>query len=149
MAALWFDGLLLQAEEAGVYFLPVDDADELREAAAVNCFRCVSVDLSDCGGGEALMARLAAALHLPDFAASEPAAFADALAEMRGHDARGLVLLLEHSEGLRREAVADFKAMMESLQAASGRWAVRGTPLWTFIALDEAEFEALDETRDD
>lgn len=145
MAVLWFDGLLLQADEAGVYFLPGDDADELREAAAVNGFRCLRVDLGECVEGVSLMAALAGALHLPAYAADEQAAFTDALCELRGHDARGLVLLLDNSAGLRRAAVVDFKAMMESLQAASRRWAARGTPLWSFVALDEVEFDALDE----
>lgn len=145
MAVLWFDGLLLQADEAGVYFLPEDDAGELREAAAVNGFRCLRVGLGECVDGVSLVAALAGALHLPAYAAGGLASFADALCELRGHDARGLVLLLEGSEGLRHEAMADFKAMMESLQSASRCWAARGTPLWSFVAMGEDEFDALDD----
>jgi hypothetical protein len=58
-------------------------------------------------------------------------------------EAQGLVLLLEHSEDLRRDAAAEFKAAMETLQAQSCTWARSGRPLWTFIALADDEFDAL------
>jgi hypothetical protein len=106
----------------------------------------VRIDLGHCADGPALLAGLAEALHLPGYAMDGAETFADALAELRGHDARGLVVLLERSEALRRAAVADFKAVAEILQAASLRWAARGTPLWTFIAMAEGEFESLGET---
>jgi hypothetical protein len=38
MTITWFDGLLLQRQDAGIYFLPASDIDELVEAAAVNRF---------------------------------------------------------------------------------------------------------------
>ena len=61
-----------------------------------------------------------------------------------GHaEAHGRVLLLEHSDELRREAPAEFKAAMERLQAASREWAGTGRPLWSFIALADDEFDAL------
>lgn len=144
MSVLWFDGLLAQVRDAGVYFLPEDDIAELREAAAVNSFRCVRVDLRDCRGKPCFLARLADALHLPAHFGHNWDALADALGDMRAHDTKGLVIVLEQSEGLRREAVADFKVAMEVLQAASVEWAERATPLWTFVALPETEFDALD-----
>jgi 2,4-dienoyl-CoA reductase-like NADH-dependent reductase (Old Yellow Enzyme family) len=55
----------------------------------------------------------------------------------------GLVLLLEHTEQLRAFAVEDFKAVMEVLQSASLEWARMQLPLWSFIALDETEFDAI------
>ena len=144
MSVLWFDGLLAQVRDAGVYFLPEDDIAELREAAAVNCFRCVRVDLQGCHDKSGLLVCLADALHLPAHFGQNWDALADALGDMRAHDTKGLVIVLEHSEGLRRDAVAVFKMAMEVLQAASSEWAERGTPLWTFVALPETEFDALD-----
>lgn len=143
MSVLWFDGLLAQVRDAGVYFLPEDDIAELREAAAVNCFRCVRVDLRGCRDKQEFLARMADALHLPGHFGHNWDALADALGEMRAHDTKGLVVLLEHSASLRSEAIAVFKTAMEVLQAASGEWAERGTPLWTFVALPEVEFDAL------
>ena len=55
----------------------------------------------------------------------------------------GVVLLLEHSGKLRRGATADFKRAMEVLQGACREWAGRGVPFWAFVALPDAEFEAL------
>ena len=122
MAVLWFDGLLTRLEDAGVYFLPEDDLDELLEAAAINRFPLLRVNLAGCRDQRDLLLRMGLD-KLPD--------------------APGLVLLLEHSDDLRREAPAEFKAAMEVLQAASRDWAMSGRPLWTFIALADDEFDTL------
>ena len=56
----------------------------------------------------------------------------------------GQVLLLEHSDDLRVAAPRRIQAGMETLQRrqrATGPGAA--LPLWTFIVLDEAEFDAL------
>lgn len=122
MGVLWFDGLLTRLDDAGVYFLPEPDLDELLEAAAINRFPLLRVNLAGCRDPADLLLRMGLD-QLPD--------------------APGLVLLLEHSEQLRAAAPADFKSAMETLQAASRDWAGRGKPLWTFIAMAEDEFDRL------
>ena len=144
MSVLWFDGLLTQVQDAGVYFLPNDDVDELIEAAAVNRFACLRIDLRDCSDKRGLLTRLADALHFPAHFGHNWDALADALGDLRRGDVPGFVLLLEHSEALRRSAAADFKTAMEVLQAACREWAERDTAFWCFIALPDAEFDALD-----
>ena len=141
MGVLWFDGLLAQVGDAGVYFLSEADLDELLEAAAVNSFPCLRVNLRDCTGPADLLLRVAGALQFPPPA--DLAGLAPALRVLRTPGMPGLVLLLEHSEALRARAVDDFKAAIEALQAASLEWAGMKLPLWTFIALDDAEFDAL------
>ena len=66
-----------------------------------------------------------------------------AIGQARPADAPGMVLLLEHSEDLRAQATAEFKQAMEALQSASADWATRALPLWSFIVVDEDEFDAL------
>jgi len=122
MAVLWFDGLLTRLEDAGVYFLPEADLDELLEAAAVNRFVLSRVNLAGCRDLPDLLLRIGLD---------------------RMPDAPGGVLLLEHSDDLRRAAPTEFKAAMEMLQAASQQWVASGRPLWTFIALADDEFDAL------
>ena len=143
MSVLWFDGLLAQTDDAGVYFLPDADVDELLEAAAVNTFPCVRVNLRGCLGREDLMLRLAGVLALPPHRLEDWAQLPRAIAESAPADAPGLVLLVEHSEDLRARARDEFKLAMEALQAASAEWARQQRPLWSFIVLDEAEFDAL------
>lgn len=145
MSVLWFDGLLTRLEDAGVYFMPEEDGDELLEAAAINHFPHLQVNLAGCAGKQDLLLRLAGVLSFPPYVASNFDALADALGELCQPDAPGLVLLLEHSDSLRRDCPADFKTAMEVLQAASREWAGHGRPLWTFIALDDDEFNALPE----
>lgn len=144
MSLLWFDGLLTRHEDAGVYFLPQADIDELREAAAVNQFPCLAIDLHGVRDKDGLLRRFAAALHFPPHFGHNWDAFADVLAELRPGDTFGLVLLLEHSDRLRRDGLEDFKAAMEVLQSVSAEWAARQRPFWSFIALSNEEFDALD-----
>ena len=143
MSVLWFDGLLAQTDDAGVYFLPEADVDELLEAAAVNTFPCLRVNLRGCQGREDLMLRLAGVLALPPHRLEEWSALPRAIAEFSPAGAPGLVLLLEHSELLREHAREEFKLAMEALQAASAEWAKQDRPLWSFLVVDEATFAAL------
>jgi hypothetical protein len=143
MTITWFDGLLLQRNDAGIYFLPESDVDELAEATAVNRFACLRVDLRGCDDKASLLERLATALPLPAHFGHNWDALADALGELRGGDVPGVVLLLEHSGALRRSAAADFKRAREVLQGACREWALRGVPFWAFVALPDEEFEAL------
>lgn len=141
MGVLWFDGLLAQVSDAGVYFLPEEDVDEMLEAAAVNRFPCLRVNLRDCVASADLLLRVAGALQFPPPA--DLVGLSAALRVLRSPGVPGLVLLLEHSEALRTHAVAEFKATIEALQAASLEWADMKLPLWTFVAMDESEFDAL------
>ena len=84
MSVLCFDGLLTQVRDAGVYFLPNDDIDELVESAAVNRFACLRIDLRDCDDKHGLLIRLADALHFPAHFAHNWDALAD---EAAGKDA--------------------------------------------------------------
>ena len=143
MSVLWFDGLLAQTADAGVYFLPDADVDELLEAAAVNTFPCMRVNLRGCRDRADLMLRLAGVLALPPHRLEDWAQLSHAIAEAAPAGAPGLVLLVEHSEDLRAHSREEFKLAMEALQAASAEWARAGRPLWSFIVLDEAEFDAL------
>ncbi len=143
MGVLWFDGLLAQVDDAGVYFLPEADIEELLEAAAINRFPCLRANLRDCAGPGDLLLRVAGALQFPP--PTDLAGLAAALRVLRIPGTPGLVLLLEHSEVLRRESTAAFKTSIEVLQGASLEWAREKVPLWCFIALTEAEFDALED----
>jgi RNAse (barnase) inhibitor barstar len=143
VSVLWFDGLLTQLDDAGIYFLPDDDIEELFEAAAVNRFPCVRVDLRDCADKTELLARIGDALKFPTHVAANFDALADALGDLRVPRLPGFVVLLENTDRLRRHAVGDFKTTMEVLQATSREWAKHQQPFWAFVALDDVEFAGL------
>jgi hypothetical protein len=144
MGVLFFDGLLTQVGDAGIYFLPEPDLDELLEAAAVNRFPCLRANLRDCTGKADLLLRIAGVFDMPPHVVQDWDALAGALERLRVPGAEGQVLLLEHSEAIRAGAPDEFKRGMEALQRVSSEWAGRGLAFWSFIVLDEAEFEALD-----
>ena len=143
MSVLWFDGLLANVDDAGVYFLPAPDVDELLEAAAVNRFPLLRINLRGCNDKADLLLRVAGVLDMPPHVVRNWDALADALGELRTPGTAGQVLLLEHSEHVRGAARDEFKTAMEVLQAASTEWAAREVPLWTFIVLSEDEFDSL------
>jgi hypothetical protein len=143
MGILWFDGLLAQVDDAGVYFLPDADVDELLEAAAVNRFPVLRVNLRGCVGDADLRLRLSGALAVPPELVHDWSELPNALERLRSPDTPGQVLLLEHSDEARAHGREDFKRAMEALQAASMAWAARKRPLWSFIVLDAATFDAL------
>ena len=143
MSVLWFDGLLANVDDAGVYFLPDADVDELLEAAAVNRFPLLRINLRGCVDKADLLLRIAGVLEMPPHVVRNWDALADALGGLRTPGTPGQVLLLEHSEQVRTTARDEFKTAMEVLQAASVNWAAGEVPLWTFIVTSEAEFDAL------
>ena len=141
MAVLWFDGLLARLADAGVYFLPDEDLEELLEAASVNRFPCLRVNLRDCNASSDLLLRVAGALQFPPPTNLE--GLGDALRVLRTPGTPGLVIVLEHSESLRTQQPGQFKAAMEMLQSASSEWAALDVPFWSFIAVPAAQFDAL------
>jgi len=145
MAVLWFDGLLARVEDAGVYFLPEPDVDELLEAASVNAFPCLRANLRGCHDRADLLLRIAGVFDMPPHVVRDWEALPGALERLRDEGAAGQVLLLEDSQDLRAAAPDEFKRAMETLQAISADWAGRGLAFWSFVVMDEAEFDALDD----
>jgi hypothetical protein len=143
MSVLWFDGLLARVEDAGVYFLPEPDVEELLEAAAVNRFPVLRVNLRGCADKPDLLLRMAGLLALPPHVVGDWNALAGAFEALRRAGAEGQVLLIEHSEDVRAAEPGEFKRGMESLQAISADWGESGHAFWSFVVLEEAEFEAL------
>jgi hypothetical protein len=144
MGVLWFDGLLARVDDAGVYFLPENDVDELLEAAAVNRFPCLRANLAGCRARADLLLRIAGVFAVPPHVVQDFDQLPDALERLRLPETAGQVLVLEHSDDLREAALEDFKRGMEVLQAISAEWATRGLAFWSFVVVSEGEFDALD-----
>lgn len=144
MGVLWFDGLLARVEDAGVYFLPENDVDELLEAAAVNRFPCLRANLSGCRARADLLLRIAGVFEVPPHVVQDFDQLPGALERLRLPETAGQVLVLEHSGDLREAALEDFKRGMEVLQGISAEWAARGLAFWSFVVVSEREFDALD-----
>lgn len=143
MGVLWFDGLLARVEDAGVYFMPEDDVEELLEAASVNRFPCLRANLAGCTGKADLLLRVAGVFEVPPHVVQEWEQLGPALERLRAPDSAGQVLVLEHTGDLRAAALEEFKAAMEALQAVSADWAARGLAFWSFVVVPEREFDAL------
>ena len=107
MSVLWFDGLLAQTEDAGVYFLPEADVDELLEAAAVNTFPCLRVNLRGCHGREDLMLRLAGVLALPPHRLEAWSELPRAMSESSPAGTAGMVIVAVNGEAASGDELKD------------------------------------------
>lgn len=129
------DGSPPPADEAGIHLVPEHEIGPLSEAAAARGVPCVRVDLDDCATKRGFLDRMSGALELPAPARRNWDAFADALGDLGRPGAPGLVLLLLHSDRIRRESPGEFQTAMEVLQAASTEWVGRRCLLRVLVAL--------------
>ena len=135
--------LLAEPEQAGTFYLTASDLAPLLAAAGALGFRCITLDLGHCDQKAELLRRLAVAFAFPAGLGHNWDALADCLGDLSWLPAQGYVLGLTHPQALRDAAVDDYATLVSILEGASLEWRERNQPFWTFIALPDAEFEAL------
>lgn len=135
--------LLVEAGEAGAFHLIDRDLQPLQSAARELGLFTVTLDLADCTDKDELLRRIAAALAFPDYFGHNWDALDECLADLAWLDAPGFVLGIEHSGALRDAGGDDYATFIAILENASDAWRDRDVPFWAFIALPDADFEAL------
>ena len=126
---------------AGVFFVTSEDiailGDIVHDAGLLACH----VDLRGCTDKATLLARMMAALDIPDERGRNWDALGDALRDLSWLPAPGYALLVGDARDLRDADEAGFDTLLALLDEASAEWATCETPFWAFLALPEAEFE--------
>ncbi len=135
--------LLVEAEQAGTFYLTASDLGPLQQAAQDVGFLCVPLDLSGCADKVALMRAFAAAFGFPEWFGHNWDALADCLGDLAWLPAEGYVLGLQNVQALRDADPADYATLIAVLEGACEDWRERGTPFWAFIALPDEQFDAL------
>lgn len=143
MSARPLPSLLVDAREAGAFFLTERDLAPLQAAARDAGLHAVTLDLAGCNDKAGLLQQVAAAFGFPDHFGHNWDALADCLADLAWLDAPGYVLGIVHSEGLRVASGDDYATLVSILEDCSDQWRARGLPFWAFIALPDDDFDAL------
>lgn len=143
MNAQPLQSLLVEAEQAGTFYLTASDLGPLHDAAHDVGLLCIRVDLAGCRDKPALMRAFAAALAFPGDVGHNWDALADALGDLDWLPAEGYVLGLQNAQELRTADPADYATLISVLEGACEDWRERGTPFWAFIALPDDQFGAL------
>jgi hypothetical protein len=94
----------------------------------------VRVDLSGCGDKAEFLARVAAALDFPAWFGGNWDAFFDCLTDLSWRPAAGYVLILEHTDDLRRDAPESLDTALAILADTAEAWRARGRTFRTCVA---------------
>jgi len=133
--------LLRDAARSDVYRLPAEAAWIFR-AAKANGFAYWRVDLAAARDKSGLLAALARALELPDWFGGNWDALQDCLDDLSWRTAPGYVIVLEHCQGLAKQARGDFDTALEVFGAAAEFWREQNIPFWVFLGgLDDAQYD--------
>lgn len=143
MNARPLQALLVEAEQAGTFYLTASDLDGLRTAAGGLGFRCVDIDLAGCADKPGLMQRFADAFDFPPHFGRNWDALADCLVDLDWMPAEGYVLTLQNLQDLRSADPADYATLVSVLEGACEDWREHGRPFWAFLALPDDQFDAL------
>lgn len=143
MNAQPLQALLVEADQAGTFYLTASDLDGLRSAASDLGFQCVDVDLAGCRDKPELMKRFADAFGFPAHFGHNWDALADGLSDLDWLPAEGYVLTLDNLQAMRTADAADYATLVSVLEGACEEWRDRGRPFWAFLALPDDEFGAM------
>ena len=141
MSESGFDLGLEDATRAGVFFVAGDVIATLAMAARDAGLLVRRIDLAGCRDKSTLMLRLATALDFPAGSGRNWDALDDRLRDLSWLPASGYALLFDAAHALRDADETSFDTLLELLDEAATDWAQRDVPLWSFLALPEAEFE--------
>lgn len=119
-----------------VQVLPFDAAgtEALCRLAGSLGLQVARVDLSGCLSKDDLLDRIAAGLAFPDWFGHNWDALFDCLAELGEAGGAGCLLVLEHADGLRREAPEVFDTAIGILGDAAVEWARRDVPFRAYVS---------------
>lgn len=144
MTDIDLSGMLADALAAGVYYVGSGSRATLVHAAHALDFAVFPIDLSGCGDRDAVLARLATALDLPDWFGGNWDALADCLNDLSWRPADGYLLLLDHAHDWQARDPAGFDTLLEIAAEAADAWTRHGVPFWLLVIAQDGEIGALD-----
>lgn len=116
---------LSDASKSGVY--RVSRIDEIADAAQGSALQVSRIQLSGTQDKQALMQRIAAALHFPDWFGANWDALEDCLGDLSWSRAGGHVLVFEGAAGLPSD---ERGILLDVLASAAASWMDRGRPFF-------------------
>jgi hypothetical protein len=129
---------LSDASKSGVY--RAAGAEAVLQATQGSALRVAQIDLAGIGGKQALLERIAGALHFPAWFGGNWDALEDCLTDLSWARAGGYVLLFDHASDLPADETG---ILIDVLAAAAAHWAGRGTPFFGVFIGAQAALPAL------
>lgn len=129
----YFEAILADADQAGVYHMPKVDPEPIVRAAEANGFPLFRIDLGQAKDKASMLAAIARAMDFPDWFGHNLDALADCLCDMGWRPAEGYVVLLEHCDPIHGYAEEDFVAALEIFGQAAEEWREQGIPFWCLV----------------
>jgi len=114
-------------ERSGVY-CTAERADALRDRARTQGLAWLEADLASARSKSALLDALAAAADFPAWFGRNWDALEDSLTDFSWRPAAGYVLRLRNTEAARQALAAEWRTLIEVLQAVACDWKARGKP---------------------
>ncbi|MBL8393775.1 MAG: barstar family protein [Candidatus Accumulibacter sp.] len=127
--------LLENPRQSGVYRLPLNGQEAVKQAARVAGFACLDVNLEDAGSIGSALERLGRDLDFPDWYGRNLDALKDCLTDFSWCEAAGYMLIIRNAERLLVAAPEAFDALNEVFAAAIAEWRSQDYPLWVFYDL--------------
>jgi len=125
---------LADAEQAGVFLVPVEDFTAIADSATTLGLAVQRIDLAGVADKRGLLDRISRGLRFPPDLGRNWDALADSLRDLGWLSARGYVVLIEHADTLRGQADDDFQTALDIFDEASISWADQDVPFWVFSA---------------
>lgn len=138
-----FDPELAYPAHAGVFYVALDELDLMSRHAHAAQLEVRRVDLSGIGDRATLLLRIAVSVDAPVAAGRSWDALSEALRDLHWLGARGYVLLFDGAGEMHDTDEQDFDALIGMLDQVQAAWLARGVPFWAFLALRDADFEAM------
>jgi hypothetical protein len=138
-----FDPELADPARAGVFYVSLDQLDLMSRHAHAAHLEVRRVDLSGIGDRATLLLRIAVSVDAPVAASRSWDALSEALRDLHWLRASGYVLLFDGAGEMHDTDEQDFDALIGILDHAQAGWRARGVPFWAFLALRDADFEAM------
>jgi len=123
---------LKNATLAGPSLAPRDPhmlADAVRKCG----LKLIRIDLKGVHDKAGLLDAVANGLGFPDWFGGNWDALEDCLTDLSWNQARGYVVVLEHSADFIKRASADFATAREVFESAAEYWGEQGKPFWTLF----------------
>ena len=121
---------IAHANQTGVYLLHAGELPKIKAQADTLGYLTTVADMQRCVNKAEALARIADALHFPDWFGHNWDALADCVTDMSWNPAPGYLIVLEHLDDLHLNAPADYATLLDVLRDAALSQAACGIPLW-------------------
>ncbi|HEV7778822.1 MAG TPA: barstar family protein [Luteibacter sp.] len=125
---------LADAEQAGVFLVPVEDFTTIAASASALGLAVQRIDLAGVADKRGLLERISHGLRFPPDLGRNWDALSDSLRDLGWLPAKGYVVLVDHADRLQGPIEDEFQTALDILDEASISWAEQGVPFWVFSA---------------